>query len=160
MKKTAFIIVVIVLIVGFLVFSRGGEERTAPGEEVPAAETPVTNPPAAPSSGVKPQRPPPTSLPAPQKPSAVEIRITASGFAPANVTVPQGTTVRFVNEDTVSHWPASAPHPAHTDLSGFDAGGELAKGEFYEFTFEKLGTWRYHDHANTSLRGSVTVTGQ
>lgn len=87
----------------------------------------------------------------------VTVSITDTGFEPATLTVPAGTTVTFLNNGQAAHWPASNPHPIHTGLSGFDATKALATGETYSFTFTKTGTWGFHDHLNTSLTGSVVV---
>ncbi|HEX5429923.1 MAG TPA: cupredoxin domain-containing protein [Patescibacteria group bacterium] len=86
-----------------------------------------------------------------------EIDITSSGFSPANITVKSGTVVVFKNTDSKQHWPASNPHPVHTDLPGFDALHGLNQGETYQFTFSKVGTWGFHDHLNPSNGGTVTV---
>jgi len=88
----------------------------------------------------------------------VEIDITSSGFTPSDVTVKSGTVVTFKNTDSSKqHWPASNPHPSHTDLPGFDSLKGLAQNETYSFTFTKLGKWKFHDHLNERLGGSVTV---
>lgn len=87
-----------------------------------------------------------------------EIDMTANGFSPANITVKLGTQVVFKNTDTTVHWPASNPHPTHTDLPGFDALQNVPAGNSYSFTFSKLGQWGFHDHLNPSqFRGSITV---
>jgi len=87
-----------------------------------------------------------------------EIQITASGFNPTDITVKAGTVVKFINMDTVPHWPASNPHPTHTDLPGFDALKGLANDESYSFTFTQVGKWGFHDHLNPiDNRGSITV---
>ncbi len=89
---------------------------------------------------------------------AAEVDMTANGFSPSSITVKQGTVVTFKNTDTQPHWPASNPHPTHTDLPGFDALQQVQPGQTYSFTFNKIGTWGYHDHINPSeFRGSVTV---
>jgi plastocyanin len=87
-----------------------------------------------------------------------EIDITENGFKPSEITVKQGTSVIFKNTDTDGHWPASNPHPTHTDLPGFDALQPIATGNTYSYTFTKLGTWGYHDHLHPNLHGSVIVT--
>ncbi|MBI3251353.1 MAG: hypothetical protein HYZ62_00405, partial [Candidatus Andersenbacteria bacterium] len=69
-------------------------------------------------------------------PKAATISITDTGFEPAQVTVAPGATVTFVNNGQALHWPASAPHPTHTALPGFDAKKGLATGESYSFTFD------------------------
>ncbi|MEO6077188.1 MAG: hypothetical protein ABIP54_00175, partial [Candidatus Andersenbacteria bacterium] len=65
------------------------------------------------------------------------ISMTDTGISPAEITIKAGTTVTFVNNGTELHWPASDPHPIHTDLSGFDAKRGLSNGELYRFTFPK-----------------------
>jgi plastocyanin len=87
----------------------------------------------------------------------VEIDITSSGFSPSHVKVTSGTIVTFKNTGTKLHWPASDPHPTHTDLPGFDSLKGLANGETYSFTFTKAGTWGLHDHLIPTLTADVTV---
>lgn len=100
-----------------------------------------------------------TSPAASVTPAATEAAITISdiGFTPATIRVKAGTTVTFINNGQALHWPASNPHPVHTDLPGFDAKKGLATGEEYLFTFTEVGTWGYHDHLNTTFKGSVVV---
>ncbi|MBI3980402.1 cupredoxin domain-containing protein [Candidatus Microgenomates bacterium] len=87
----------------------------------------------------------------------VEIKMTDTGFEPKSTTVKTGTVVTFINTGQEDHQVASAPHPQHTDLPGFDALKGVKPGESYEFKFEKLGTWKFHDHLNPTLFGSITV---
>lgn len=100
----------------------------------------------------------PSSLPS-TSPAAttVAVSLTDTGFEPATVTVPVGTTVVFTNNGQAAHWPASDPHPLHTGLPGFDAKKGLATGETYSFTFTKVGTFGVHDHLMSSLKGSIVV---
>lgn len=89
--------------------------------------------------------------------SAVRISMTDTGFSPASVTVPAGTTVTFVNNGQASHWPASATHPTHDVLPEFDSQRGIATGEEYSFTFTQAGTWKYHDHLFPQLTGQIVV---
>lgn len=99
-----------------------------------------------------------TPSPSPSAPpSSVVIRILATGFSPASVTISRGTTVIFRNDDSVSHWPASGPHPTHTFCPGFDALRPLATGETYSPTFSEAKTCPYHDHLNPGVRGTIKV---
>ncbi len=98
--------------------------------------------------------PTPTATPAAK---TVTINMTSSGFSPATITINKGDTVTFVNQDTKSRWPASAPHPTHTDYPEFDAKMGIVAGGSWSFTFTKTGTWKFHDHLNPSQFGSVTV---
>ncbi|GAC1413339.1 MAG: hypothetical protein NVSMB66_5020 [Candidatus Doudnabacteria bacterium] len=85
------------------------------------------------------------------------ITITSSGFSPSSVNIKKGDYVKFINQDSSAHWPASDPHPSHTGYPGFDALRGLAQGESYTFQFQKSGTWGFHDHLNASWRGKVVV---
>ncbi|MBI5614055.1 cupredoxin domain-containing protein [Candidatus Gottesmanbacteria bacterium] len=85
------------------------------------------------------------------------VQYTDAGFAPKALTVKKGTTVTFTNKSSRSMWVASAPHPSHTILPEFDELIGVANGQTYTFTFEKVGTWKYHNHLNPSDFGSVAV---
>lgn len=87
-----------------------------------------------------------------------EVSITAGGtFSPATLTVKKGTTVTWTNTGSSKVWIASDPHPVHTGYPGFDSGTDLRMGESYSFTFDKAGSWGYHNHFNPTVRGSVVV---
>ncbi|MBI3572638.1 MAG: cupredoxin domain-containing protein [Candidatus Kerfeldbacteria bacterium] len=86
------------------------------------------------------------------------VTITASGVDPQVLTVKKGTTVTFVNNDAALHRLASNPHPADTDLPGFD--GTIPPNDRYTFTFTKVGRWGYHDHLdalNPTFQGTIVV---
>lgn len=97
------------------------------------------------------------------------VEITSSGFSPSVITVSQGETVTWINQDTNKHWPASDNHPIHTHYDGtslnehcpngdsFDSCEGLKQGESYSFSFDEVGTWEYHDHLRSSIRGMVVV---
>ena len=86
------------------------------------------------------------------------VEITKDGFNPATITVNKGSAVTWTNKDTDPHWVASDPHPTHTGLKGFDSGENINKGDSYSFTFDKTGTFTYHDHLNPlKFHGTVVV---
>lgn len=85
------------------------------------------------------------------------VRYTNDGFQPAKLTVPIGTMVEFVNQSDTTMWVASNVHPEHEILSTFDQFKEVAKGQNYMYTFDKKGTWPYHDHINPALEGTIVV---
>lgn len=97
----------------------------------------------------------------------VTITYTDDGFSPRDITIPQGTRVRFLNASHEAVWPASGVHPTHTLYpekessdclgSAFDACRGLTPGEFYDFTFYYVGTWPYHDHEHAYNSGTITV---
>lgn len=100
-------------------------------------------------------------------PAAV-ITFTDAGFVPSSVTVKKGQTVRWMNNSGAEVWPASAVHPTHSIYpqksasdclgSSFDACKGLKKGEAWDFTFNYVGAWRFHDHLHASKTGVVNVT--
>lgn len=88
----------------------------------------------------------------------VVVKFTDTGFSPATVSVKKGTTVTFTNDSTTGMWVASAVHPTHQLLPGFDQLTSTSKGTTYEYAFTKVGTWKYHNHVAPSFTGSVVVT--
>lgn len=106
-----------------------------------------------------------------QKGTTHIVRMTASGFSPASITIKKGDTVQFINNDTRDWWPASAMHPTHTVYPGsdikkcstveqagiFDACKGIAAGASWSFTFNSVGSWGYHDHLQASMRGTIVV---
>lgn len=88
----------------------------------------------------------------------VSITYTDNGFAPNQTTVKAGTKVRFTNDSLGSMWVASDIHPTHQVLPGFDQLRMVEKGGLYEYTFVKVGTWRFHNHVNPAQVGTVIVT--
>lgn len=102
-----------------------------------------------------------TSSPSDPPSGGTTITITASGASPRNLTVPPGTQITFVNNDTVAHDMYSDPHPEHTDCPEFDSVGHLTPGATRQT--KNLTTTRvcgFHDHINpfvTSLTGSIRI---
>jgi hypothetical protein len=77
------------------------------------------------------------------------------------VTVPAGSRVAFVNNDTRSHDMSSDPHPAHTDCPATNQVGVLTPGQ--SRTTGNLNVIRacgFHNHdqpSNTALQGTIVV---
>jgi len=88
---------------------------------------------------------------------AYQIIYSDTGYAPASLTVPLGAKVVFKNESAMAMWPASAPYPTHTAYPEFDAKAGLAAGQAYEFVFDKIGAWQYHDHLSPQFFGKISV---
>jgi plastocyanin len=80
-----------------------------------------------------------------------------SSFSPAAIDVKLGDTVTFTNNSSAGMWVASAPHPTHTDYPAFDAKKSYKTGESFSFTFDKVGSWKYHNHFSPSASGLVVV---
>lgn len=90
----------------------------------------------------------------------VRIEMTESGFEPASLQVHQNSTVEFINLDRKDRWPASNNHPTHDIYPQFDPKKPLKPGQVFKFKFEKVGTWKYHDHLFPHKRGGVTVVAE
>ncbi len=102
----------------------------------------------------------------PKGPNTVEY--TDAGFSPASLTVKVGDTVTFVNHSSGKMWVASDPHPTHEGYSGTPASvhcpdtagtafDQCSIGNTYTFTFQKVGTWGYHNHTNRNQGGTIIV---
>lgn len=85
------------------------------------------------------------------------ITITANGFSPAEITVKAGESVTWVNSDSSDHQVNSAPHPTHTDYQPLNTVGLIKAGESKSLIFPTAGTYKYHDHLNPQLTGTVIV---
>lgn len=141
------VLVLVLVIVGFvLVKQRGGNEAVAPTDKE------VSLPTAPPAS-----TPTPTPTPPVVAPATKTITYTDSGFSPATLTIKAGDTVLFKNSGSRDFWPASAPHPTHTNYPEFDAKRGIAPGATYSFTFTRVGSWKYHNHLNPTTNGTITV---
>ncbi|KKU31531.1 MAG: hypothetical protein UX44_C0005G0009 [candidate division WWE3 bacterium GW2011_GWA1_46_21] len=87
----------------------------------------------------------------------VAVTYNNEGFSPATVTVKVGDKVKWVNESSNDMWVASAFHPTHEVYPEFDELKAVPKGETYEFVFDRVGTWAYHNHVKATDTGKVTV---
>lgn len=91
-----------------------------------------------------------------------EITISENGVSQNNLTIQAGDTVKFINNDSALHWPASDTHPTHKLCPGFDALRGLKQGENYSFTFNTAGFCPFHDHLHARdsiLSGIIDVSG-
>lgn len=84
------------------------------------------------------------------------VTLTQDGFSPAALTVKAGTTVTWVNKSGTDATVNSDPHPIHTaypqlNLGSFSDGGTLS------LKFDKPGTYGYHNHFNSSQKGTIVV---
>lgn len=85
------------------------------------------------------------------------VTITSRGFEPATITIKAGKTVTWVNNDSVTHQVNSAVHPTHQVYPPLNSVGLLKPRESKSLTFPQAGSFKYHDHLNPSLTGTVVV---
>jgi plastocyanin len=81
--------------------------------------------------------------------------------SPRTLTVPPGTRVTFVNNDTRVHDMASDPHPAHTDCPELNQVGFLSPGQSRQSAnLNTVRTCTFHDHnreSDTNLQGTIII---
>jgi plastocyanin len=98
----------------------------------------------------------PTTTPI-QLPEGSTVTIQNFAFTPASVTIPKGTTVTWVNQDTTNH-------QILNDATGTIGQGalfssnSLTKGTGYSFKFDNPGTYPYHCSIHPQMKGTVIVT--
>lgn len=88
----------------------------------------------------------------------VIIQMSQEGFEPDKITIPQNSTVKFINTDKVARWPASNIHPTHEVYPQFDPKEPIQPGDSWTFKFRRSGTFKYHDHLLPHQRGEIIVT--
>jgi plastocyanin len=158
MNKTLIAVLVIIVAVGgfFLFFKKSAapvisDKTTSAGLETINTASPKVN-------GVPVETSAKMETGAVATKSTITVTYSDSGFSPKSVTIKKGEAVTFVNESSGGMSVASDPHPTHTDYPGFDQFKSLEKGQkSYTFTFEKIGSWGYHNHINPSMTGTVVV---
>ncbi|MBI4160385.1 MAG: hypothetical protein HY506_00565 [Candidatus Yanofskybacteria bacterium] len=157
------LIILVVLVLGFAIFWFDKGSSVAPTlSELPGSSpTPsgvVTESPLA-SNTVTPVIDGKSSpAPTPTAGSKTVTIVFQGGAAlPSSVDIKAGDTVKFVNNDDTSHWPASGVHPTHQICPGFDSLRGLGKGESYSFQFKEVKTCPWHDHLLPSIKGQIVV---
>ena len=77
------------------------------------------------------------------------VRIDNFTFVPSEVTVKNGSTITFVNEDSMQH-------TATANNGVFDT-GLIANGESKSVTLNDVGTFSYHCTPHPVMKGKITV---
>ena len=105
-------------------------------------------------------------------PMSATVTYDGSSFSPSSVAIEKGGTVMF--QDNASSgtdmWIASGPHPTHTgydtsdksmhcgaDYTGAKPFDQCQAGRTFNFTFDKAGSFSYHDHLNATAHGTIVV---
>ena len=86
------------------------------------------------------------------------VSITKSGFFPKLITIKAGQSVTWTDYDSKPHSIASDPYPKNDKYPGLNSQGPLQLNDTYTYSFEKTGTYTYHDDLNPyKLQGTVVV---
>ena len=101
---------------------------------------------------------PKTTTPAVSHLQKTQVMISKSGFQPVTLQVKAGTQVTWTNADTAKHQVAADPYPKDNSIAGFDSSIILNYKDTYSFTFNKAGTYTYHDERNPiKFKGTIVV---
>lgn len=79
----------------------------------------------------------------------VQVDIRKFAFSPQEITIPPGTTVRWINDD-------ETPHTVTAENASFTSPG-LDTGDGYEHTFDKEGDVAYFCSVHPFMKGVVHV---
>ena len=100
--------------------------------------------------------------------NSTQIMIVNFAYNPADITVPVGTTVTWVNQDSVGHTVTEGDptSPKSANLRLFDSSGEaltgkvalIGPGQTWSYTFTTPGTYEYYCIVHPYMIGHITVT--
>ena len=92
---------------------------------------------------------------------ATTLLILNNAVCPTSLTVPRGTRVTFINNDSRAHEMNSDPHPEHSDCPELNAIGHLESGQQRESgNLNVARRCGFHDHINDqnrNLQGTITI---
>ncbi|HEY4696097.1 MAG TPA: cupredoxin family copper-binding protein [Candidatus Hydromicrobium sp.] len=89
-----------------------------------------------------------------QNGNEVQIEMRNSRFSPETVTIKQGTTVTWVNEDLSSHTITSGER---NNESGIFDSGNISSGGSFSYTFNDKGTFNYFCKLHPGMEGTIEV---
>ena len=78
------------------------------------------------------------------------VKIKNFAFQPSTLTIQKGTTVTWVNEDSVAHTVTS-------DDGKFPSSGDLNKADAYQYQFNTPGSYDYHCSPHPFMKGKINV---
>jgi plastocyanin len=84
----------------------------------------------------------------------VTVIIKARAFDPATITIKEGTTVTWINEDPMLHHVVHLPEVTNAQL--FDS-GPLSSGQSFSYTFTEKGRYNYGDPQIGGGRSSLVI---
>lgn len=79
-------------------------------------------------------------------------------YEPKDLEIKLCTKVTFKNSSSEARWPASNIHPTHGIYPEFDPQEGVEPGSEWSFIFDREGRWKYHDHLQPLIVGTITVT--
>jgi plastocyanin len=91
----------------------------------------------------------PSPMPGRVTTEATKARITDESFEPATITIPTGTTVRWVNDGKEKHTVSSS--------TGAWESGDIQPGKDFTATFTQPGTFEYYCKYHKDMKATVVV---
>lgn len=177
MNKNTIIIITIAIIIlgGLLLYSRFNSKPTELSDtatnqiEAPTSiETESDNPPTTNAKKEQDSVKPTLNSANNEDKDGLTINYTNNGFEPSTKTIKKEEAVNFINQSDGAMWVASGVHPSHriyseTSLTEHcpDSAGvafdQCGGGDEYLFTFNKAGTWKYHNHLRPGDTAEIVV---
>ena len=139
-KNLLIAVAVVVIVVGAGFFLLKGGQKTETKTETTNQETQTSTP----------------NPPATEENQTGMIAYADGKFSPSSLTVKSGSTVTIMNKSSDVIQVDSNPHPAHTDNTELNV-GTIGASETRTFTITKAGSWRYHNHLESSEGGTIIV---
>ncbi len=90
------------------------------------------------------------SNPSSNIPMRYRVRTANFAFSPATLTIKEGDTVTWTNND-------NAPHTITSDSDSEIDSSPFENGQTFSHTFSQAGTYKYHCAVHTGMRGEVVV---
>jgi plastocyanin len=84
------------------------------------------------------------------QPTSNTVTIQNMAFNPQTLNIKVGTTVTWINNDTVTH--------DVTSDTGLFTSGNLTNGQSYNYTFNQTGSYPYHCAIHPSMTGTIVVS--
>ena len=85
------------------------------------------------------------------------IELRKDGFYPKKLTIQKGDTIKFITTKGSYFWPASNLHPTHRIYEEFDPKEPVSAEESWNFRFNRVGNWKYHDHLAPYFTGEIEI---
>lgn len=153
--------IVVVIIVIFAIVASKGDKAPVETSNQQATSTPAQS---TSTTSTKPAAPKPlptntnsSQTPTPTVKNAIVISYTNAGFNPAKLEVTAGTSVRFINNSTMTMMIAQTDSTVAPVLSGFGQESSVGKGGFYDYNFNNRGVWMIENMNNANHKIIVTV---
>lgn len=141
------VIVALIVLAGGFFYIKSKNTSTPPTTQTQETSAPSIAPSVSTS---------PSSSPEAMTAKETGITLNQDGYSPQTLNIAVGTRVVWTNKSGGPATVSSDPHPSHTlwpflNLGKFDDNGTVS------VIFDKAGTYTYHNHFDSSQKGTVIV---